>query len=119
MPTCSGAACRLRRCAATRPTTTRCWLSGASITGPAWVKLAAAYRSWPEQRGTAAREAAQALLQAFGARRLVWGSDWPNTQHQEVADYASTHAALADWVPDAAERQRILVDTPSRLFHFV
>ena len=95
------------------------WLLRASISGRVWVKLAAAYRSWPEERGTAAREAAQALLQAFGAGRLVWGSDWPNTQHQEVADYASTHAALADWVPDAAERQRILVDTPSRLFHFI
>lgn len=95
------------------------WLLRASASGRVWVKLAAAYRSWPEQRGAAARKAAQALLRAFGAGRLVWGSDWPNTQHREIVDYAVTHAALADWVPDTAERRRILVDTPAQLFQFV
>lgn len=84
-----------------------------------WVKLAAGYRNWPDQRGVAARDAAQALLGAFGPERLVWGSDWPNTQYRDSVDYASAHAALADWVPDAATRQRILVDTPAQLFQFV
>jgi predicted TIM-barrel fold metal-dependent hydrolase len=95
------------------------WLLRASGSGRVWVKLAAAYRNWPDQRGAAARQAAQALLRAFGAGRLVWGSDWPHTQHREIADYASAQAALADWVPDAAERRRILVDTPAQLFQFV
>lgn len=95
------------------------WLLRASTSGRVWVKLAAAYRNWPDQRDPAAREAAQALLRAFGAGRLVWGSDWPNTQHREIIDYTSAHAALADWVPDTAERRRILVDTPAQLFQFV
>lgn len=95
------------------------WLLRASGSGRVWVKLAAAYRNWPDPRGPAAREAAQALLQAFGAGRLVWGSDWPHTQHREVVDYAATHAVLADWVPDMAERRRILVETPAQLFRFV
>jgi len=95
------------------------WLLRSAHSRRVWVKLAAAYRSWPDPRGPAARHAAGALLQALGAGRLVWGSDWPHTQHQEIADYASTHAALADWVPDAAARDTILVDTPSQLFGFV
>ncbi|MBT2322098.1 amidohydrolase family protein [Variovorax paradoxus] len=95
------------------------WLLQSAASRRVWVKLAAAYRSWPDPRGSEARKAAQALLQAFGAERLVWGSDWPHTQHQDIVDYASTHAALADWVPDAAARRRILVDTPARLFRFV
>ncbi|MDB5732083.1 MAG: hypothetical protein JWQ03_1978 [Variovorax sp.] len=95
------------------------WLLRSADSQRVWVKLAAAYRSWSDQRGAAARGAAQALLRALGPERLVWGSDWPNTQHRQVADYASTHAALAEWVPDAAARRRILVDTPSRLFQFV
>jgi len=94
------------------------WLLRSGATGRVWVKLSAAYRNWPDQRGSAARAAAQALLQALGAGRLLWGSDWPHTQHHDLADYASARAALADWVPDAEARRRVLVDTPAALFRF-
>ncbi|MFV0678245.1 amidohydrolase family protein [Variovorax sp. tm] len=94
------------------------WLLRAADCGRIWVKLSAAYRNWPTDTETHARDAAQALLKVFGAGRLVWGSDWPHTQHREIAHYTAAHAALADWVPDAAERRRILVDTPARLFKF-
>jgi len=95
------------------------WLLDAAACGRVWVKLSAAYRNWPlATEAAAARDAAQALLKAFGPDRLVWGSDWPHTQHREIANYTAAHAALADWVPDAAERHRILVDTPARLFKF-
>ncbi|MET3395182.1 putative TIM-barrel fold metal-dependent hydrolase [Variovorax sp. 1140] len=94
------------------------WLLRAADCGRIWVKLSAAYRNWPTATEAHARDAAQALLKAFGAGRLVWGSDWPHTQHREIADYTAAHAALANWVPDAAERRRILVDTPARLFKF-
>ena len=92
------------------------WLLDAAASGRVWVKLSAAYRNWPA--AAPARDAAEALLKAFGPERLVWGSDWPHTQHREIADYATAHAALADWVPDAAVRRRILVDTPAGLFKF-
>jgi predicted TIM-barrel fold metal-dependent hydrolase len=95
------------------------WLLDAAACGRVWVKLSAAYRNWPVTiAAAAARDAAQALLKACGPDRLVWGSDWPHTQHREIADYAAAHAALADWVPDAAARRRILADTPARLFKF-
>jgi len=95
------------------------WLLDAAACGRVWVKLSAAYRNWPvASEAAAAGDAAQALLKAFGPDRLVWGSDWPHTQHREIADYAAAHAALADWVPDAAARRRILVETPARLFKF-
>ena len=35
-----------------------------------------------------ASAAAQALLSALGPQRLLWGSDWPHTQHRELADFA-------------------------------
>lgn len=94
------------------------WLLNCAQGGRTWVKLSAAYRNWPEARGPAACQAAQALLRSFGAARLVWGSDWPHTQHRGVANYAAARAALADWVPDATARRSILIDTPARLFHF-
>lgn len=94
------------------------WLLGSASSGRAWVKLSAAYRSWapsaPEQGvATAAR-----LLDTFGPHRLVWGSDWPHTQHRDLASFSTSLSALTLWVPDPAARQTILVDTPLRLFQF-
>lgn len=95
------------------------WLRAVADTGQVWVKLSAAYRNWPSDVvERAARDAAQALLQSFGAKRLLWGSDWPHTQHRDVAHFAAAHALLADWVPDPTARRRILVDTPAQLFKF-
>ena len=94
------------------------WLLEAAASGRTWVKLSAAYRNWPAAAHAPARAAAARLIDAFGPERLVWGSDWPHTQHRELATFASSLSALADWVPDAAARRTILVDTPCRLFRF-
>ena len=104
----------------------------ASDSGRVWVKLSAAYRSARASRlppleraaalieddAAAATELAAALLPAFGADRLVWGSDWPHTQHQDLVDFAGSRALLDHWIPDAAQRRRILVDTPAALYRF-
>ena len=94
-------------------------LLSAANSGRVWVKLAAAYRSWGGPGWCAAgNEAAQALLAAFGSQRLLWGSDWPHTQHRQVADYASSLGALQAWVTDEVQRRAVLVDTPAALFKF-
>ncbi len=101
-----------------------------AASGRVWVKLSAAYRNGRGARvaagqrtpalleadARAARACAIRLLAAFGPERLVWGSDWPHTQHQDMADYGRSLAALADWVPDAAQRARILGPTAAELF---
>lgn len=86
--------------------------------GRVWVKLSAAYRNAgdPLQADAGARDCARQLLAAFGPQRLVWGSDWPHTQHQHLASYGASLAALNDWVPDAAQRQQILGATAAELF---
>lgn len=98
--------------------------------GRIWVKLSAAYRNGRSARlraaertqalldadAEAAGRCARQLLAAFGAERLVWGSDWPHTQHQELADYQRGLVALADWVPHADAQRRILSTTASELF---
>lgn len=91
-------------------------LLGLADTGRVWVKLSAPYRIWrsPQQ----AVPCAQALLAAFGEHRLVWGSDWPHTEHRHVADHASSRTWLDAWVPDPGRRAAILGDTARSLFHF-
>ena len=85
-------------------------------TGRVYVMLNSPYRTSVE----GAREAAPILLDAFGPQRLLWGSDWPhtNTTLDRVTTYPLMLQALTGWVPDPATRNRILVDTPTKLFRF-
>jgi predicted TIM-barrel fold metal-dependent hydrolase len=85
-------------------------------TGQIWMVLSGAYRVGPER----ARPAAPLLLSAFGPDRLMWGSDWPhtNTDLDRKTTYAEALQLLEQWVPDAAARQKILVETPSKLYGF-
>lgn len=80
-------------------------------TGRVWVKLSAAYRCGER----AAATVVPALLDAFGPNRLLWGSDWPHTQHEALVTYESTFASLERWVPDAAIRETILTDAAAAL----
>ena len=79
-----------------------------------WVKLSAPYRFDARH----AAQCARMLLDRVGADRLVWGSDWPWTQHPEVTRYAATLQWFADWIPDVAARRRVLASNAQRLFGF-
>jgi D-galactarolactone isomerase len=62
--------------------------------------------------------AARALVQA-AADRMIWGSDWPHpTEKQQRPDDVALFALLAQWVPDAARRQQILIDNAAALYGF-
>lgn len=61
---------------------------------------------------------ARALIEA-GPDRIMWGTDWPHPNKYEVnPDDGDLVDAFGEWVPDEAERQRILVDTPAALYRF-
>ena len=79
-----------------------------------YVKLSAPYRLG---RGDALQYA-QFWLARLGAGRLLWGSDWPWTNHERASTYADCVAALRRWVPESADRRKILWDTPNGLFRF-
>ncbi|MBX3664590.1 MAG: amidohydrolase family protein [Burkholderiales bacterium] len=82
--------------------------------GRLWVKLSAPYRVG----ANLARDCARLLLQEGGADRLLWGSDWPWTQHENGRSYAQCLQWLEEWIPDDDARQTILGATPRKLFHF-
>jgi predicted TIM-barrel fold metal-dependent hydrolase len=77
-------------------------------TGRVYVVLSGAYRVGLE----GAKEAAPMLL--------LWASDWPHTgtDLDRTTTYPKTLRWFEQWVPDAATRQKILVETPSRLYGF-
>jgi len=90
------------------------YLLEAAGSGQVYVKLSAPYRIGAKL----AENAAPRLLNAFGPDRLLWGSDWPHTQFENVADAGECRSALDRWVPDPAARSAILTSTPTRLFGF-
>ncbi len=59
-----------------------------------------------------------ALLQAFGPDHCLWASDWPFLRAASRQDYGPLLLRFAANVPDAASREKILWQTPMRLFNF-
>ncbi|AXA74649.1 hypothetical protein CE205_09625 [Achromobacter insolitus] len=87
--------------------------------GRIWVKLSAPYRNWPAGACAASgRLAAQQLLQAYTPERLMWGSDWPHTEHRHLASYPAATQWLDAWLDRPEQRRIVLADTPLRLFQF-
>jgi len=58
-------------------------------------------------------------LAAHAPERVLWGSDWPHVNlHAAMPDDGDLVDLIADVVPDAANRRRLLVDNPVELFGF-
>jgi D-galactarolactone isomerase len=60
---------------------------------------------------------AQAYVKA-APERMVWGSDWPHPTEKDKPNDAVLFDLLAQWAPDEAARNRILVDNPATLYGF-
>jgi 2-pyrone-4,6-dicarboxylate lactonase len=86
--------------------------------GHAYVKLSAVYRlstQFPDYPD--ARPLHDALVRA-NPERLMWGTDWPHPSipAQVMPDDGHLLDLFHAWTSDRQLRQRILVDTPARLF---
>lgn len=61
---------------------------------------------------------AQAVV-AAAPDRVVWGTDWPHpSAHGAMPNDGDLADLLATWVPDASQREKVLVDNPRRLYDF-
>lgn len=89
-------------------------------TGRCWVKLSGPYETSKVGAPTYADVAALAkALVAHAPERLIWASNWPHsTAPGGPPDEADLLDLLLDWAPDAAARQKILVDNPAELYGF-
>ncbi len=89
--------------------------------GKTYVKLSGAYmdtQSGPP--GYADSGVIAKALFAANPDRMIWGSDWPHPTERldNKPDDAVLFDLLTDWVPDAAARQKVLVQNPARLYGF-
>lgn len=59
-----------------------------------------------------------AAVQAFTLENCVWGSDWPYVRVNHRVDYGPGLACLSRWLPEPADRHKVLWENPARLFGF-
>ncbi len=89
-------------------------------TGRCWVKLTGPYRisaapdlPFPDVAPLAHR------LAGVNPDRLIWGTDWPHVMNKKpMPNDGDLTDLIADWLPDAALRERVLVANPARLYGF-
>jgi D-galactarolactone isomerase len=87
--------------------------------GRTWVKLSAPYET--SKTGAPRYEDVSVLARALVKRnpeRCVWASNWPHPGQNPPPSSAAMLDLLLDWAPDAADRTRVLVDNPARLYSF-
>ncbi len=88
--------------------------------GKCWAKYTGSYRITTQEKlpYTDVTPFARALFEA-NPDRIIWGSDWPHPfVWGHMPNDGGLFDQLADWVPDAEGRHKILVDNPNALFGF-
>lgn len=84
-----------------------------------WVKVSGVDRITREGPPYAdALPFARRLVDEFGDR-VLWGNDWPHPNHAgPVPDERQLVDLIAEIAPGEAQRRRLLVDNPARLYRF-
>ncbi|WP_095112970.1 amidohydrolase [Pseudomonas sp. Irchel 3H7] len=88
--------------------------------GQIWMKASGIYRlaGTDQQNLKFARSAMSMLEQSFGLHRLVWGSDWPHTQHEDSIGFCTVVEQLQALECSSQLMRSLLVEAPGELFGF-
>jgi len=88
--------------------------------GQVWMKVSGIYRLAGTKRENLdfAHAALAVLEQSFGPRRLVWGSDWPHTQHESDVGFDTVMQQLQALECPPQLMRALMVETPRTLFKF-
>ena len=81
-----------------------------------WVKLSAPYRLC-RNGAHLASSLYPWLRDTFGPERLMWGSDWPHTQFENMQNFEDVYRGFTDLIANDQEMSRILA-SPRSLFRF-
>ncbi|MGH8616744.1 MAG: amidohydrolase family protein [Burkholderiales bacterium] len=84
-----------------------------------WAKIMGVYFVSERAPGFADVPALARAVVAAAPDRTVWATDWPHPMglHQMPND-GDLADMLADWIPDAAQREQVLVTNPARRYGF-
>lgn len=86
-----------------------------ALGGATYVTLSGAYRQSVPNTPRCA-EIATLWRDEVGIERLLWGSDWPCTNHEHAANYAALFDALRAWLPGTGERHAALTANANSIY---
>ena len=88
--------------------------------GQVWMKVSGIYRlgATAPRNLEFARASLAVLERSFGPERLVWGSDWPHTQHEAHVGFETVMAQLHALECSASRMHALMVQAPQALFKF-
>lgn len=88
--------------------------------GQVWMKVSGIYRlgATAPRNLEFARASLTLLERSFGPERLVWGSDWPHTQHEAHVGFETVMAQLRALECSASLMRALMVQAPQALFKF-
>jgi predicted TIM-barrel fold metal-dependent hydrolase len=91
-----------------------------ALCGQVWMKVSGIYRleGSAQENLDFARALLPLLVQSFGQQRLVWGSDWPHTQHENHIGYAHVVEQLQALDCSPQVMRSLLIEAPQVLFDF-
>lgn len=78
---------------------------------PTHIKLSGAYRLGSVDAASLAR----LWLHEIGPKALLWGSDWPCTNHEQLASYEHLFGSLTQWV-GSEHLDAVLSHNPQRVY---
>ena len=84
-----------------------------------WVKLSGPYET--SKSGPPGYDDVSALARALAVshpERCLWASNWPHPNRNPVPDNGALWALFSDWVPDAKQREAMLVENASAAYGF-
>lgn len=88
-------------------------LCAVSETQRYWVKCSAPYRG----RSEGLLDVSKRLLEALGPQRLMWGSDWPWTEHEHLYSFEKALHDVAQWIPQG-DLAQVMGGTAQRFYGF-
>lgn len=88
--------------------------------GQVWMKVSGIYRlgATAPRNLEFARASLTLLEHHFGPERLVWGSDWPHTQHEEHVGFETVMEQLCALECSGPLMRALMVQAPQVLFKF-
>lgn len=86
-------------------------LSRRNKLSPVYVKFSGAYRLG----GVNSKTLASLLLSELGDRAVLWGSDWPCTNHEQFANFEELTDQARQWI-GAESLEQVMVANPWQLY---
>lgn len=81
-----------------------------------FVKVSAIYRIFSQAQPDTLTALISLFMNTFTSERLMWGSDWPHTQHETRHQFGDSIGWAREYIEDPADRQNIFFSTAASFY---